>query len=402
MPKVNKSNYKKNSLIYLLENPLDWFFVPVAVWVLIWRQYLSFGQIATITGIGLTVELLLELPSGAFADLLGRKVTIILGRVIKVIGYLILFIARNYWLFLIGWIFYQINEAFYSGSGDALLYDSLKENKKEEKFTDIRSKTFTYCTLGLATASLIGSVLFNINHTLPYLFAAITSTASFFLVLFYEEPLLDTEKFNLKTYTKQNIEGFKHIFSTNTLKLVTLFSISVLVVSFSGTWYFHQQLASSYGFQASMLGILFFTLYIVRAVSSSYLRKFLKQDKQNNFPILIALGLAFSYIFSIGANIIRGGIMLGVKFLTDGITWPVTSIIQNKFIESKYRATALSAISLLTNIMLALAGPLFGWGIENFGVRTTVCIVGVLGGLVSIPIAIKLKTAFNTPYTASL
>ena len=391
----NISNFKKNALIYQIENPLDWFAVFVAVYVLIWREYLTYTQIGTIIGIGLAVELLLEIPSGAIADLLGRKVTIILGRVIKFFGYLILAIANNFWLFLIGYAFYQINEALYSGAGEALIYDSLKENKKEDLFKKIIPRTFTFCTFGLAIASLFGGFLFEINSSFPYLAAAFTSLLSLILTLFYDEPKLDSIKINLKNYIAQNINGFKHIFSTITLKYISIFSIAVLALSYSGTWYFHQQLVSSFGYTSLQMGTLFFILYILRAISSMFLKKILAKDHKNYFTIFLAISLSLCYMFSLGAGIIRGSFVLGWKFITDGITWPVTSILQNKYIESKYRATALSSISLLTSAVLAAGGTFIGIFIEKMGVRMTVFFFGLIFAFISIPISFKFRRHLN-------
>ena len=100
-------------------------------------------------------------------------------------------------------------------------------------------------------------------------------------------------------------------------------------------------------------------------------------------------------MFSLGAGIIRGSFVLGWKFITDGITWPVTSILQNKYIESKYRATALSSISLLTSAVLAAGGTFIGIFIEKMGVRMTVFFFGLIFAFISIPISFKFRRHLN-------
>ncbi|OGG02575.1 hypothetical protein A2Z33_02180 [Candidatus Gottesmanbacteria bacterium RBG_16_52_11] len=67
------SDWRRNIRVYLIDSVLQWFYVPIGVWVIIWRNYLSFTQIGIVTGIGLLVSILLELPTGALADMIGRK-----------------------------------------------------------------------------------------------------------------------------------------------------------------------------------------------------------------------------------------------------------------------------------------------------------------------------------------
>lgn len=75
-----KTNWQKNINAFLITSFFQWFYVAIGVWVLIWRQYLSWEQIGLVTASGVLVSLLLELPSGALADMIGRKKTVLLGR----------------------------------------------------------------------------------------------------------------------------------------------------------------------------------------------------------------------------------------------------------------------------------------------------------------------------------
>ena len=92
---MSKTNWKKNTRTFLVTSVFQWFFVVIGVWVLIWRKHLSWQEIALITSISLFVQLLLELPSGALADLWGRKNTVLLGRFLGFVGFGVLTFATN-------------------------------------------------------------------------------------------------------------------------------------------------------------------------------------------------------------------------------------------------------------------------------------------------------------------
>ena len=164
---MSKTNYKKNIKYFIITSVFQWFYVAIGVWVLIWRQYLSWEQIALVTAAGLFVSLILELPSGAMADLIGRKRTILFGRFLGILGFATYSVANSFPLFILANILYHANWAFESGALSALLYESLKENDKvKEHYQKTESNAFFLSTIGMAVASILGGFLYRFN---PYL-----------------------------------------------------------------------------------------------------------------------------------------------------------------------------------------------------------------------------------------
>ena len=79
---------KENRNIKLLHlaNLITGFAFIIPIWVSFERQYLTFAQMAFIEMIMYSASILLELPTGAFADLVGKKRTTALGWIISGIG----------------------------------------------------------------------------------------------------------------------------------------------------------------------------------------------------------------------------------------------------------------------------------------------------------------------------
>ncbi len=94
---------------------------------------LSYFQIfflyATIT----VATFIFEVPTGIIGDKYGRKTSIILG----IFGWILFgvgfFFANSFGFFIVLFILLGINLTFISGSDEALIYDSLKQDKKETK-----------------------------------------------------------------------------------------------------------------------------------------------------------------------------------------------------------------------------------------------------------------------------
>lgn len=153
---MNLTNWKKNISIFQLNSVFNWYQGFIGVWVLIWTKYLSFTQVGFIMSAGLLMSVFLDLPTGALADIIGRKKVILIGRILNIFAYFLFAVANNFWLFFIAEILYQSNWTFESGAQSALLYDSLKENKRENEFyKKTETDTFFYCTLMMVMGVLL-------------------------------------------------------------------------------------------------------------------------------------------------------------------------------------------------------------------------------------------------------
>ncbi len=77
--------------------------------------------------------------------------------------------------------------------------------------------------------------------------------------------------------------------------------------------------------------------------------------------------------------------------MSDGMRSPILTRLQNVELESRYRATSLSAISLLGNILIAAIGPVIGYLMEQGSVSTTFGYSSIVGLILVLPSAIYLS-----------
>lgn len=377
-----KTNWQKNVLVYKIDSFLNWFYVPIGVWVLIWNHFFSFSQISLSMGISLLVGVVCELPSGALADMIGRKKTVIFGRLILFLGYVWLFFRHDFVGFLVWQIAYQIDGAFTSGANSALLYDSLKENGQAEKhYKKVEADTFMYNTIGMAVGGIVGGLLYEITLMGPYNFMVLVAGLGLLASCFYQEPAMEKIGWSIGSYLGQNHKGFMHIFSNSRIRAVSLFSIAVSVVTYTGLWYLYEPRLAAGGFDPKLLAILVSGTYAIRAVGTRF----------SPTPLLMAIsqtmGTALSFI---GGKFGAVGSVYLRKFV-DGYRQPSLVAWQNDQIESIYRATSLSAISLLTNLIVGGVGPLLGMGIDRFGAEVTLGMWTIFGVLVVIQLGWRLE-----------
>lgn len=388
---MSKTNWRKNVKAFTITSILQWFYVPIGVWVLIWRGHLSWEQIAIVSSLGLFAQLALELPSGALADLWGRKNTVLLGRAIGVIGFAILTIADSFWLYALGNILYLSNWAFESGALSALLFDSLKENGVGDKeYQKIQADTFFWCTLGMAASSALGGYVYALHPQLPYAMTTLVALGAFVSALFLEEPRLDSIKVSARVYLHQNWEGFLHIFRNPRVRAVSLFSIAIDFVAYTGLWYLYEPRLSQAGFPAAWLGLLVAGTYLIRAFGTKLIPLAMKLG-DTQIPLFLSVfqivGSALSFIDT------KVGAVSSVylRKMSDGFRYPILDRLQNVELESKYRATSLSAISLLSNILISAAGPVIGYAIERFGTSVALGSFAFVGLFLVLPAGLHLS-----------
>ena len=96
----------------------------------------------------------LEIPSGYVADVFGRKKSIVLGSFLGVAGHLMYCFSYSFTGFLIAEIILGIGISFISGSDSALLYDTLIETKKQDKYVKYEGYNTSLCNFSEAAAGI--------------------------------------------------------------------------------------------------------------------------------------------------------------------------------------------------------------------------------------------------------
>ena len=124
-----------------------------AVWVaLLAARGYSLWQIGLAEGVHHIVGLMVEVPSGMAADLLGRKRTLALSGVMAAISGLTMALERGFGFVLVSMAFSALSYSLISGTMEALTYDSLCEADR----TDLYPTVQTRCAWLLSAGNFAG------------------------------------------------------------------------------------------------------------------------------------------------------------------------------------------------------------------------------------------------------
>ncbi len=100
-----------------------------------------------------------QIPSGALADVLGRRRCMIVSMAGYVVSYLVLGFASNNFLLMAGMVFYGTADAFRDGTHKALIYAWLRQQGREDERTKVYGYTRSWSKIGSALSSLIAAAL---------------------------------------------------------------------------------------------------------------------------------------------------------------------------------------------------------------------------------------------------
>lgn len=341
-----RNNIKIMILISALRRAWFW----LGIWLMYYLLFTDYAGVGIIETVVISTGFLLEIPTGAFADLIGKKKTIILAAFCSLMGNLIMAMACNFSQLLVSVFFLGTGVALFSGTTDALIYDSLKQIKKEKNFDTVLSQIGIVTLLVMAIASIVGGFLYRYNPRLPFWGTSITMALAFFLTFFLKEPNIDTVKFSLHTYLRQTREGFRELFAKQYSKnwVIKLLVLSSFVVILDEV--LEPALALDYGFDERSLGVLYAALPFVGVIGNYFYPKL--KTKLTEHALWVSMLLLT--IFSVGLSPLYGIVFGGITLLARSLFYPFIEIITSKTInrqvESKYRATTLSTFSMFKSL----------------------------------------------------
>ncbi|MBO6166403.1 MAG: MFS transporter [Eubacterium sp.] len=128
-------------------------------------------------------SLLMEIPSGMLADVYGRKRMLALGNIMAVTGDIITAISGNFAVACLAMPFHAMAYNFASGSGEALAYDSMKSEGKEEHYEKYSSNQSVIYRVANGISTLCAGVALWLGYRKAYLISALMGLVTLFFTL---------------------------------------------------------------------------------------------------------------------------------------------------------------------------------------------------------------------------
>jgi MFS family permease len=358
-------------------------------------RIISYQQVALGEIISFGIGTLFELPSGVLADLIGRRRTITIGYIIGGIGYSLMAGANNFESYLFGTIVSGIGNSFISGAEEAFIYDTLKEREELSLYSKIKAREALIYRSSLILSTIIGGYIYELKEFLPYLLTGIFLILAGVLYAFAKEPNIDSEEYSMKSYTKNIKSGFIESFKNTKTSLYSFYYILVFTAAFLLTWYFEMPYLKSIGFNEKQIGWIFAAIIFLNMFVSQLAPKIEKSSSVSlrNFLLPLIPGIILLLAFE---NKLGGLLLIGIEnaFLSQRFVF--TQKAYNENINSHYRASALSTMSMFCNLLYILFVFCFTGLFDLSDVASTLRLIGLmLIGASMLAIVINIKNTKN-------
>lgn len=364
------------------------FYYPV--FTILFLDYgLTIEQFALLNSVWAATIVIAEVPSGALADLIGRKLLLISTTILMIMEMLLLSfvplenISLVFWAFLLNRIFSGLAEAMASGADEALAYDSLVEEGDPDDWPTVLSVMMRVQSLGMVITMTLGALIYDpqtVNTILeffgsslsldqqttmrfPVYLTLVLGILSCITVLFMQEtsreekdegkPLGHLEKFT---------KAFKVTLSAGGWILRTPFALVVILfgMGFDHVLRLLITMTSQYFRLISLPEAVFGMIGSVMAMVGLVIPKIAEKMVRRYTPtqnMLWLSGIALAAMAGTAAFIPYWG-LLPILLVSSGMMFTsfFTSHYLNKIAESHQRATVLSFKGLVFNLGYGLIG----------------------------------------------
>lgn len=350
-------------------------------------------------------SLVTEVPTGYLADLIGRKKTILLGVLLLLTSQVISFFAYGFWPFVLTFIFMSASFSFFSGTEEAMLFESLTQAGNGHEINARQGKQFAARALPdiflPALGAFIARDLVESQFQLLIAINMVIAIAALFVLGRLVEPERTKSVAQLErgifTQSLQTIRREPWLLKAALNKLLVFIAVFI-------TWRTSQPLLAEHGFGAETLGVFYIVFQGIEFVGGWFAGSIERKLGTTTIIFLSPVIMVVLLILAITTSqpwliFVSLALTLSMNSLRDAM---FASAINNR-IHSHSRATTLSNLNVLKGFLdipvLFLAGWLSGVSL-SYPILLAIGLCLIV--LVVLPIRKRELTAPVTQSTATL
>lgn len=393
---------KQKRLLYLLELTSN-FSLTGGAWIIFLAQRgFSLFEIAVGETFFHIVSFLAEIPSGAAADLWGRKKTMLISQLCFILSVPCYIFAYDLPLLMLAMGLTALGYNFNSGTRSALTYDSLLQCGKEEEYLKVSADQRFLYSFSSMLASLCTGIVGKIGYVLGNLGDLCFNLTSAAIIGGLTEPTVtenqkNRQKFSLRTMGSQIWQQFSVSFAFlkgNPTIAVRMFLDACIGCCDTLTVFFLQQHFSESGASFALIGILLVIVQIGGMAGTRVAPLLGKRLRFGKMMILCSAGAVFALVTA-GSTLpilsAAGGFFLrGFGLLSE----TVTSDSINRDLPSDQRATLISVGSIMFSTAMIGATPLLGALSDSVGTARAFPVLGLVLACIAAAILLLGKKAF--------
>ena len=387
----------------------------------IWVLYLAYcgmhlAQIGLLEGIYHATSIVCEIPSGAAADLLGRKRCMILSNICIAVSCVIMLFSKSFGCFAVSFVVQALGNNLNSGSEEALVYDSMKCLGQEEHYMGVYGRLNVLIEVAQGLATVAGGALAEFSYFWCYAASVVIAVLALLPVLWMAEPTqcgeaADTAGEGVEdaaegTPAQRTIrETVKHHFAVSACilqkdarigKIIGFYS--VVFAAHTLLFFYSQQYFADLGYNKVQISVIMLLVggasCLGALVSEKMYRGF---GKKCLIPETVIIAGA---ILCYGAG--KAGVAIAALMcagFANAALYPIQSDSLNALIPSEQRATLSSVDSMCFSIVMIVLFPLAGALADRWGLKTVFLLLGVILLLFLLTVFCIEKESFSSDHS---
>lgn len=344
------------------------------------------------------VTFLTDVPTGAFADALGRRRSFVLGAMLRAAAFTVYFLARHYWVFLLAESIDGVGTTFSNGAIDAWGVDALDAAGYEGLKDGLFSRIAQLTTVGFMISAIGGAYVANINLAWPWLCGA----AGYLIAAAIGYALMAGEgrrggRVNLgalpRMIVRRVIDAIGAGFESRTVLMLSAAG-AIQVAAWSPYWLEWPLLFNqSYGVGVWIIGWIYCALSAGRMLGAEIVSRSRPDRAARPGRISALVGLASVLLAAAGMMHRRPNVVLIILFVMNifaGATQPLVSSWFNEQIDPERRATLLSFNSTFATLGGSIGLIANGFIADRAGLSAAWQFAGMLS-MLAIPCYLALR-----------
>lgn len=364
---------------YLFRGLLRRFAWPILTLFML-DQGLSIAEVGIITLVGYIISIVSEIPSGAVADTIGHKKTVVYSMLGQGLS-MALYLGGSFWWMLAGTGLYMLAGSFMTGTREALFYERLVELGRADEHQKLvgrsRSVSGAVGTIFMLTSSLA----YVYAWWLPFVIGIIHFTLGAYVISTFTEAK--------RTVSVKKREGYAELLrhfgeawqqvKTNTFLYWIIIINGTMVGVYMSTAEFHQVVLND----VKLAAIFFGTFYAFKRANTFLLSPLAHRiSARFTAPSFLCtsgvLVVAHMLVLPFTTNIlvVAGAMIFGSAILN--VFKVVVNDYTNTLLPSGSRATALSIKNLISHGLSILCIGIITLLSDALGIRLVIGVIGII------------------------
>lgn len=361
MNKFNKKTARRQiGKLYLLDS-VGSLMIAGASWVaLLSVRGFTTAQIGLFESIFHVASMIFEVPSGAVADVFGRKKTMIASSVVTVLSALMMIFSDSFFMIAIAMVVSALSYNLASGTREAIAYDSLKEAGIENEYDKFASNDLVIYQVTSSLAKILAGAAIALGYRKAYAVDVFVGMFSIGIAASLKEAETEISKEVGVRARFKEVAGESFLFLKNNpkVRLIILFNAIIGAVSILVLFFLQARLPQM-GIENVLFGPALFVMGLGAAVGAKAV-EYVKPSRYSYIGAISLLCVIFAFAAAFSGNIFLAVIGGFIGAFGDNYIEVRTDVMLNNMIPSEQRATLMSVNSFAFSVVMIILSPIFG------------------------------------------